>query len=125
MANNERLTKRVKKIEDWVAENEEMGGPKGYLDTIVHMYNSNALLNNNFSSLRNDFQALRKYTFEFIETNKLTEEWNEFLQEKEDENNAVQEQQTEEVPLQEEAESGEEVVEAPKEKKSKKASKKE
>ena len=40
MASNERLTKRVKKIEDWVKENEEMGGPKGYLDTIVTLINS-------------------------------------------------------------------------------------
>ena len=39
MANIERLTKRVKKMEEWVAENEEMGGPKGYMDTFVHMYN--------------------------------------------------------------------------------------
>ena len=48
----------------------------------------------------------------FIQENKLDDEWNEFLKEKD---NAVQEQQTEEVPLQEEAESSEEVVEAPKE----------
>ena len=42
MANNERLTKRVKKIEQWMAENEEMGGPKGYLDTMVSLYNDAA-----------------------------------------------------------------------------------
>jgi hypothetical protein len=44
----------------------------------------------------------------------MTDEWNEFVQEKQD---AVQKQQTEEVPLQEEAESGEEAVEAPVEEK--------
>ena len=60
MANNERLTKRLKKIEEWVAENEDMGGPKGYLDTVVHMYNTNALLNNNYNSVRNYFEAMRK-----------------------------------------------------------------
>ena len=45
-------------------------------------------------------------------SNKLDDEWNEFLKEKD---NAVQEQQAEEVPAQEETESGKEVVEAPKE----------
>ena len=38
MAKIERLNKRVKKIEEWIAENEDMGGPKGYLDTMVSLY---------------------------------------------------------------------------------------
>ena len=122
MANNERLTKRVKKIDEWVAENEEMGGPKGYLDTMVSMYQGNLQVGQQLKRQRMEFERLRELAFMFIEENELTEEWNEFLKEKD---NAVQEQQTEEVPLQEEAESGKEVVEAPKEKKSKKASKKE
>ena len=111
MANNERLTKRLKKIEEWVAENEEMGGPKGYLDTMMHLYNTNVNSVNNFQAVRMDFERIRTYAFEFIEENELTEEWNEFLKEKD---NAVQEQQAEEVPLQEETESSEETVEAPK-----------
>ena len=112
MASNERLTKRVKKIEDWVAENEEMGGPKGYLDTMVAMYQGNVQASQQMRQLDMQFQQLRAYAFEFIEENELSEEWNEFLKEKD---NAVQEQQAEEVPLQEETESGEETVEAPKE----------
>ncbi len=112
MANNERLTKRVKKIEEWVAENEEMGGPKGYLDTMVAMYQGNMQASQQMRQMDNQFQQLRTYAFEFIQENKLDDEWNEFLKEKD---NAVQEQQAEEVPAQEEAESGEEVVEAPKE----------
>ena len=122
MANNERLTKRVKKIEACVAENEEMGGPKGYLDTMVAMYQGNVVAQNRVRQADQQFQQLRAYAFEFIGEHELGDEWNEFLEEKD---NAVQEQQTEEIPVQEEAESGEEVVEAPKEKKSKKASKKE
>ena len=114
MANNERLTKRLKKIEEWVAENEDMGGPKGYMDTMVAMYQGNMQASNQLRQLDRQFQQLRAYAFEFIEENDLTDEWNEFLKEK---GNAVQEQQTEEVPLQEEAESGKEVVEAPKEEK--------
>ena len=118
MANNERLTKRLKKIEDWVAENEEMGGPKGYLDTMVSMYNGNINAGQQLQRQGMEFERLKAFTFEFIEENELTEEWNEFLQEKD---NAVQEQQTEEVSVEEEAESGEEASEAPK--KAKKAKK--
>ncbi len=112
MANNERLTKRLKKIEEWVAENESMGGPKGYMDTLVSLYNGNMRLGAEAQKMGNEFNRLRTFAFEFIEKNELTEEWNEFLEEKD---NAVQEQQAEEVPAQEEAESGEEVVETPKE----------
>jgi len=111
MANNERLTKRVKKIEEWVAENEEMGGPKGYLDTIVSMYQGNMQASQQMMQQDSQFQQLRAYAFEFIEENELTEEWNEFLKEKD---NAVQKQQTEKVSVQEEAESSKEVVETPK-----------
>ena len=113
MANNERLTKRLKKIENWVAENEEMGGPKGYLDTIVSMYQGNVSATGQLRQLEQQFQQLRAYAFEFIEENELTEEWNAFLEEKD----ALQKQQTEEVSVEEEAESGEETSEAPKKEK--------
>ena len=112
MANNERLTKRVKKIEEWMSENEEMGGPKGYLDTMVSLYQGNMAASQQVRNVGTQFEQLRAYAFEFIEENKLTDEWNEFLKEKD---NAVQEQQTEEVSVQEEAESSEEAIEAPKE----------
>jgi len=114
MANNERLTKRLKKIEEWVAGNEEMGGPKGYLDTMVAMYNANVNLGREAQSLNANFNNLKAMAFEFIEENDLTDEWNEFLKEKD---NAVQEQQTEEVSVQSEAESGEETGETPKKEK--------
>ena len=55
MANNERLTKRVKKIEDWVAENEEMGGPKGYLDTMVALINETRRSQQAHAQLMNNF----------------------------------------------------------------------
>ena len=112
MANNERLTKRLKKIEDWVAENEEMGGPKGYLDTMVAMYQGNVAAQTRVHQIDQQFQQLRTYAFEFIEENGLQDEWNEFLKEKD---NAVQESETEEVSVEEETESSEEAVEAPKE----------
>jgi len=114
MANNERLTKRLKKIEEWVAENEDMGGPKGYLDTMVSMYNGNVNAAQQVRQSQTQFDRLKYLAMSFIEKNKLEDEWNEYLKEQD---NAVQEQETEEVSVQSEAESSEETSEAPKEEK--------
>ena len=114
MASNERLTKRVKKIEDWVKENEELGGPKGILDTVVVLINSARDAQNNAQAVGMNMQRLQGLLNEFLAEQELGEEWNKFLEEKE---NAVQEQQTEEVPVQEQAESSEEASEAPKKEK--------
>ena len=105
MANNERLTKRVKKIEEWIAENE--GGP-----TLINM---NWLLetlrnaSNQVDHQGRQMEMLRGLQQEFLQTNELLDSWNDFIKEKDD---AVQEQQAEEVSVQEEAESSEEVSEA-------------
>ena len=114
MANNDRLTKRVKKIEEWVAENEDMGGPKGYLDTMVLLINQARMSQNYATEAGNKFQQLKAYHDEFLLSKEMGEEWNKFLEEKD---NAVQKQQTEEVSVQEQAESSEEVSEAPEEEK--------
>ena len=114
MASNERLTKRVKKIEDWVKENEELGGPKGILDTVVVLINSARDAQNNAQAVGMNMQRLQGLLNEFLAEQELGEEWNKFLEEKE---NAVQEQQTEEVSVQEQAEGGEEASEAPEEEK--------
>lgn len=114
MANNERLTKRVKKIEDWVAENEEMGGPKGYLDTMVALINETRRSQQAHAQLMNNFNNLKSLLDRFLVENGMGEDWNKFL---EDEENAVQKQQTEEVSVQEQAEGGEEASEAPEEEK--------
>ena len=114
MANNERLTKRVRKIEQWMAENEEMGGPKGYLDTMVLLVNETRRSQTNHAQLTQNFNNLKRLLDEFLVENDMGDDWNEFLEEKE---NAVQEQQTEEVSVQEQAESSEEASEAPEEKK--------
>jgi hypothetical protein len=114
MASNERLTKRVKKIEDWVKENEDMGGPKGYLDTIVALINTTRDAQNQANNIGMNMQRLQALLNEFLVEQELGEEWNQFLEDKE---NAVQEQQTEEVSVQEQAESSEEASEAPKKEK--------
>ena len=96
MANNERLTKRVKYLEDWVAENEDMGGPKGHLDTMVWLLNLVKGNQDQFNMLNQQFNDLRQLTFEFMKEQDLEKEWDEFVQEKQ---NAVQEiqQEAEEV----------------------------
>ena len=107
MANNERLTKRVKKIEEWMAENEEMGGPKGYLDTMVALYQDAVGSQRQAKILNDNFNRLKAYNNEFLASNELGEEWNKFLEEKD----AVQKQSTEEVPIRDESETSEEVSE--------------
>ena len=114
MANNDRLTKRVKKLEEWVAENEEMGGPKGYLDTMVALINETRRSQQAHAQLMNNFNNLKSLLDRFLVENGMGEDWNKFL---EDEENAVQKQQTEEVSVQEQAEGGEEASEAPEEEK--------
>tara|TARA_R100001443_G_scaffold49177_1_gene61533 strand:- start:335 stop:691 length:357 start_codon:yes stop_codon:yes gene_type:complete len=108
MANNERLTKRVKKIEEWVAENEEMGGPKGYLDTMVVLINETRRSQTLQAETAQQFNRLRAFNNEFLMEKELGEEWNKFLEEKD---NAVQKQSTEEVPIRDESETSKEVSE--------------
>ena len=107
MANMERLNKRVKKIEEWIAENEDMGGPKGYLDTMVSLYQDAVASRQQAAMLNDNFNRLKAYNNEFLASNELGEEWNKFLEEKD----AVQKQSTEEVPIRDESETSEEVSE--------------
>ena len=111
MANLQRLTERVKKMEEWVKENEDMGGPQGTLETFNFLVNETRLSAQMRTQMEQQINNLRSLAFEFIQQHELTDEWNEFLKEKEEENNAVQEQSPEEVPTLTEAEDGEEVGE--------------
>ena len=110
MANLQRLTERVKKMEDWVKENEDVGGPQGTLETFNFLMNETRMSAQTRMQMEQQINNLRGLAFEFIQQHELTEEWNEFLKEKEEEN-AVQEQSPEEVPSLTEAEDGEEVGE--------------
>ena len=91
-----------------------MGGPKGYLDTMVSLYHDAATSQRQASMINDNFNRLKALNNEFLANKELGEEWNTFLEEKD---NAVQEQQTEEVSVQEQAEGGEETSEAPEEEK--------
>ena len=107
MAKIERLNKRVKKIEEWIAENEDMGGPKGYLDTMVFLINQAKMSQEMQRQAAGNFNRLKAYNNEFLALKELGEEWNTFLEEKD----AVQKQSTEEVPVRDESETSEEVSE--------------
>jgi hypothetical protein len=111
MANIQRLTKRVKDLEEWAKENEMTGGPQGMLDTFIFLLNNWKQAQRQQEMVGQQMHNLRGLTFEFVQQHKLEDEWNDYIKEKDD---AVQKQQTEEVPLQEEAESGDEAVKAPK-----------
>ena len=108
MANVQRLTKRVKDLEEWTKENEMTGGPNGVLDAFAFMVSEMRVAAQMRMQTEQNFNGLRSAAFEFIQQHELTDEWNEFLKEKE---NAVQEQSPEEVPSLAEAEDGEEVGE--------------
>ena len=109
MANVQRLTKRVKDLEEWVKENDMTGGPQGILDTFTFLINETRMSAQLRTRMEQQVNNLRKLTFEFIQQHELIEEWNEFLKEKEE--NAVKEQSPEEMDALPEAEDGEEVGE--------------
>ena len=98
-------------MEDWVKENEDMGGPQGTLETFNFLVNETRMSAQVRTQMEQQINNLRSLAFEFIQQHELTEEWNEFLKEKEEENNAVQEQSPEEIPPREEAEDSEEIRE--------------
>ena len=109
MANVQRLTKRVKDLEEWTKENEMTGGPQGILETFNFLVNETRMSAQMRMQTEQSFNGLRSAAFEFIQQHELTDEWNEFLKEKEE--NAVQEQSPEKVSPLEEAKDGEEVGE--------------
>jgi len=105
MANNERLTKRVKKMEDWIAEN----GSGPTLDNFNYLLDMLRNASQQYLQMEGQHNQYRQLVEEFFTTKDIGDEWNEFIKEKD---NAVQKQQAEEVPAQEEAEGSEETIEA-------------
>ena len=85
MANLQRLTERVKRMEDWIKENDMTGGPQGTLETFNFLVNETRMSAQVRTQMEQQINNLRGLAFEFINQHELTEEWNEFLQEKEEE----------------------------------------
>ena len=90
-----------------MAENEEMGGPKGYLDTMVFLINQTTMSQEKQRQAVSSFNTLKSLSDEFLIEQDLGEEWNTFLEEKD----AVQKQSTEEVPVRDKSETSKEVSE--------------
>ena len=108
MANVERLTKRVKKIEEWIEENKDFGGPQGVLETMNFLINEARTLGQKAQQWQHQFNDFRNLTFEFLKENKMDDNWDKFLEDKE---NALQEQETESLPVRDESEASEGVRE--------------
>ena len=106
-ANLERLKKRIKTLEEWVDENEAIGGPEGTLDTVNYLISRQRQA----EGMQQHLNQLQQYLQEYLNETESMDQWNEFIQTKEGEKNAVQEQSPEEIPPHEEAEDGEEVGE--------------
>ena len=111
MANLERLTKRVKKLEEWIEENEDMGGPKGLLETMSFLVNEARTYGLQYRNAQEQFTNLRGLCFGFLEEKGLGEEWDEYLKKKDEEKDALQEQETESVSVRNEPEASEGVRE--------------
>ena len=107
MANNERLTKRVKKMEDWIAENGS-GPTLDNFNWLIDVIKGNE---GRMRELENQSNMFRSLFQEYMAENELGDDWDAWLKEKD---NAVQKQQTEEVSVQEEAEGSEEAIGASK-----------
>jgi len=109
MANVERLTKRLEKMENWIEENGS-GPTLNNFNWLIDVVKNN---DQRMHDMNQQHEMFRSLFQEYMTGKELLEDWDEWLKEKD---NAVQKQQTEEVSVQEEAESSEEVIEAPEEK---------
>jgi len=108
MANLKRLTDRVKNIEKWIEENEEMGGPKGLIDSLSFLIQDVKTLRESANNASSNFYRFRDLAFGFFKENQLEESWDEYIKEKD---NALQEQETESLPIRDEPEASEGVRE--------------
>ena len=74
MANVQRLTKRVKDLEEWTKENEMTGGPNGVLDAFAFMVSEMRVAAQMRMQTEQNFNGLRNAAFEFIQQHELTDE---------------------------------------------------
>ena len=81
MANNERLTKRVKKIEKWLEENE--GGPT--LDNMNFLLDSLRDTSTRAMQLDNMYNMQRNLMSQFFTEKEMMYDWNEWLAKQEEE----------------------------------------
>ncbi len=80
----ERLTKRVKKMEEWIADNEDTGGPAGTLETFNYLLNEIRRMGQEGQHHQSAYGQMRQLTFKFLEEKKLESEWDEFVKAQEE-----------------------------------------
>lgn len=93
MANVERLTKRVSKIEEWIEANEDTGGPQGTLEVMQVLISERKLAVEKGVESQNHFNQIRGLLSNFLREKELLEDWNKYLEEQD----ALQQKQ-EEIP---------------------------
>ena len=78
MANNERLTKRVKKMEEWIASNES-GPTLNNFNWLIEVISSN---DRRMGEMDRQHTMFRELFQEFMQIKELVDDWDEFLKEK-------------------------------------------
>jgi lipase chaperone LimK len=97
MANVERLTKRLEKMEEWVEANGS-GPTLNNFNWLIDVIKGNDM---RMTDMDNQHQTFSNLFQEYMTSKELLEDWNEWLKEKE---NDRQTQQTEEESVQEKEE---------------------
>ena len=71
-------------MEEWIAENEDTGGPAGLLDTVNYLVNEVKRLAQEGQHHQNAYVQMRQMTFKFLEAKKLESEWDEYVKAQEE-----------------------------------------
>jgi chemotaxis regulatin CheY-phosphate phosphatase CheZ len=95
MANVERLTKRVKEMEEWIGEN----GSGPTLDNFNYLLDMLRQASGQAMEMQRNFNTQRQLLGDYLQAKELIEDWDSWLKEKD---NAEQEKQTEEESVQKE-----------------------
>ena len=106
MASNERILKRIVKLEEWMQDNEDIGGPQGTLETFNFLIKEARTNGMQRQNAEQNFGKLKQLMHEFMSKRELTEEWDDFIKEKEEKDNkdAVQTEEKETIEKGEEKE---------------------
>ena len=85
-------------MEDWIAENEDIGGPNGTLETFNFLVTEMRALAQQANNMSTQLEQFRAFAFEFIKENDMVEDWDEFVKVKEETQQPTVEKEAEEKP---------------------------
>ena len=72
-------------MEEWIAENDETGGPAGLLETFSYLINEVKRLAQEAQQHQNAYGTMRQMTFKFLEDKKLESEWDDMVKARDEE----------------------------------------